>query len=185
MIKSKPRLFVALWPDTEVRKAISDVVGGLSEPGLNSARPVKSEYIHMTLAFLGNVQAEKLQAIVNELGKVEIPIFDVVLDYRLYHHRSHMLWLTPRHPPKQLLALAKSISAHLEICGFKPERRPFSPHVTVARKIKIKMTCNPVSAIPWRVSSFCLVESEPGEGGSRYFVRETWPASRNQKPDIW
>ena len=78
MMKSKPRLFVALWPDTEVRKAILDVAGGFSGPGLNSARQVKPENIHMTLAFLGNVQAENVQAIVDELGKVEIPIFDVV-----------------------------------------------------------------------------------------------------------
>ena len=97
---SKPRLFVALWPDVEVRKAILDVVGGFSEPGLKNARQVKPENIHMTLAFLGNVQVENVQAIVDELGKVEIPIFDIVLDYRLYHHRSHMLWLTPKHLPK-------------------------------------------------------------------------------------
>ena len=128
MMKSKPRLFVALWPDTEVRKAIWEVAGGFSAPGLNSAKQVKSENIHMTLAFLGNVQAEKVQAIIDELGKIEIPIFDVVLNYHLYHHRSNMVWLTPRHPPKQLLALAKSISVNLEICGFKPETKTiFAP----------------------------------------------------------
>ena len=47
------RLFFALWPDGDTRKAIN----GLARPAVRRAggRPVPARHFHMTLAFLGEV----------------------------------------------------------------------------------------------------------------------------------
>lgn len=170
---SQPRIFIALWPDDGIRQAMLDVIDRFSEP---RARWVKPENLHMTLAFLGNVPAERIQGILEHLSKVEFPAFDFVLDYVFYGHRSQMLWLTPKQRSEPLLALVESILERVEQVGFNREKRPFAPHITVARNMKTKLACQAVTGVRWMVSSFCLVESETGKGGSRYLVRQRWPA---------
>ncbi len=47
-----PRLFFALWPDPPTRTALAMLVDGLPLVG---GRRVPAENLHLTLAFLGNV----------------------------------------------------------------------------------------------------------------------------------
>lgn len=172
--ESRPRLFLALWPDDGVRQAISKEIVQFSHV---SAKRVKPENYHITLAFLGNVPVGHVSGIVEELSKVNFSAFDFRIDFVMYIHRSRMLWLTPRRGSEPLGALVKSISQHLESCGFAPERKPFAAHITIARNVKMTQACQTIQGFMWSVSSFCLVESQLKPSGPYYHIRHRWKAN--------
>lgn len=172
---SQPRLFLALWPDDTIRKRIVTRMARYSD--LN-AKWVKPDNIHLTLAFLGNVQAERVAKMIHVLSSLQFESFNLNVDYIYYVHRSRMLWLTASKPSTSLLTLVNSISQGLEECGFAREKRPFSAHVTLARKVPIKVSCQPTSIIEWPISSYCLVESDTTQDSPVYHIRETWRSKR-------
>jgi 2'-5' RNA ligase len=129
----RARLFVALDLPEDVRGQIIAWQGReLADPAL---RPVKPESLHMTLVFLG-YQAEKDIERIAEAALVEAPAPDV----RLAPEPVGV----PRGKRPRLFALdapsegAVELQARVEerlVAGrfYEPERRPFWPHLTVAR----------------------------------------------------
>lgn len=50
---------------------------------------------------------------------------------------------------------------------FATERRKFTPHVTLARKVGRRVSCE-IAPIEWRVSEICLIRSTLSHEGARY-----------------
>jgi 2'-5' RNA ligase len=98
-------------------------------------------------------------------------------------HRPSVLWVGVR-TSAPLAALAARLDGALAARGYAPERRPYRPHVTVAR-------CRPGGAgewprpserlFPsWRAARFVLMQTLPPEGrakggGARYNVVHPFP----------
>jgi RNA 2',3'-cyclic 3'-phosphodiesterase len=130
---SRVRLFVALDLPDELRKGI--VAWGreaLADPAL---RPVAPESLHVTLAFLGHRPQEEVEAIAAAVRERVGPAPWVELldpEQRPPRGRARLYALPALSPGAE--ALQAGVAQGLAEGGFyEPEKRPFWPHVTVAR----------------------------------------------------
>jgi RNA 2',3'-cyclic 3'-phosphodiesterase len=128
------RMFVAADLPEMVRRDISDWgESALRGPAL---RRVPADSLHITLAFLGNRPLEDVERIEPALEEVaEVPLF---LELggpvgRPERGRPRLIAL-PVSFPRPIEARQAELAAILGFEGiYKPEKRPFWPHATVAR----------------------------------------------------
>ncbi|HEX4260952.1 MAG TPA: RNA 2',3'-cyclic phosphodiesterase [Acetobacteraceae bacterium] len=124
------RLFVALDLPWEVRRALALLAGGL--PG---ARWVPAENYHLTLRFIGevpNFQAEEIDAALAAIRGRGFELALAGLGTFEKGGRVTTLWVRGERNPA-LDHLQGKIETALQRVGLPPERRRFSPHVTLAR----------------------------------------------------
>ena len=124
------RLFIAIEIPDDLKKMIVRL--HVEIPG---ARWVPAEQIHLTLAFLGEVEESALEKLVRELARIDLPEFRLSFsgtgcfpDRR----RPRVLWVGVE-PHPHLQALAAAVREVLLACGVPREARSFSPHITLAR----------------------------------------------------
>lgn len=170
------RLFFALWPESAVREHIACS----SKPIVQVARgrAVPTENFHITLAFLGNVDARQRACIEEMAGAIDCPSFDVTLDRTGHWGRSRVLSLVPGSSPAPLNRLAEALQAGASACGLSLDSRAYRPHLTLMRKVAFAPEVSVVAPIHWPVSGFALLRSVPVPQGVRYEVLHTWRLSR-------
>ncbi len=172
-----PRLFFALWPDEDVRRQIAALAQRLP---IRKGRPVAYDNWHLTLAFLGDVQAHHRQVLLSGAAQITAPGFSLRLDRSGWWPGSEVFWLAPAVIPDALGELVGKLKALVQARALPLARRPYRPHVTLARGV----TAPPVQAqtaglepILWNIRDFCLLESISGAAGVRYEALEIWPLS--------
>lgn len=124
------RLFIAIDIPDELKKMISGLRADI--PG---ASWVQAEQIHLTLAFLGEVEEDVVESLNSELARIRFAEFELCFDGTgcfPSRHRPRVLWIGLE-PQPHLNDLAAKIRAAVLTCGIPQEARPFSPHVTLAR----------------------------------------------------
>jgi 2'-5' RNA ligase len=170
--ESKQRLFFALWPDRAVRAVLASVA---ADAVSGNGRPTHVEDLHATLVFLGPVAVQGVRCVERAAGRVRGARFEVCLDRIEYWRRPRVLCVGASMCPPELDALVGELQRELRACGFQPERRPYRPHVTLARKARPSGAGAPASLIRWPISEFVLVSSESGPTPPRYRVLRRWP----------
>jgi len=167
---SRRRVFFALWPDGETRREI--IRTSRSAVRRCGGRPTPQDNLHVTLAFLGPVTEAVLER-VRELPPLPSPAFELVFDRLGFWAGSRALWISSSRVPPALIELEAALWDRLVGVGFERERRPYRPHVTLARKAQaVEEKLSPVA---WLISEFALVESKPGARHPSYEVLEVWP----------
>lgn len=132
------RLFVAVDPSAAVRLRLADEIGRL-RPCAPSARWVASDALHVTLAFLGEVEIARVSRISGALESVAVDqapfeIHAVGLGTFGPPSRPRVLWASIAHREDDALArLHAATAAALAPLGYAPEARAFTPHITLAR----------------------------------------------------
>jgi len=154
------RLFFALWPDERQRTALTRVQGELPDHGGRKTHP---EDFHLTLVFLGDLDAQRRACAEEVAGRVRGVPFVLNLDRRGYFPRAGVLWCGASAWPQPLLDLVQALNDGLRGCGFRPERRAFVPHVTLARKARPLPARDIEPPVVWPVAAFSLVIARPGE----------------------
>jgi len=173
---SRRRLFFALWPEASANPALAAAVR-LLKPTL-SARWIRPQNLHITLAFLGEVEAGRLQAAKTAADAAHAEGFELALDQIEWWRKPQILCLTPSAACPALERLAAGLAAQLQTEGFKLDKRPFRAHLSLARDA----ACPPgqsqlEQAVAWRSSAFALVESRQDGRGSCYTTIQSWPLS--------
>ncbi|HEY5943675.1 MAG TPA: RNA 2',3'-cyclic phosphodiesterase [Solirubrobacterales bacterium] len=127
------RLFVALDLPAELREGIA--AWGREALGDPALRPVVEESLHLTLAFLGSRPEGEIEAIAEIVreGVGPAPWVELLEPVqRPPRGRARVFALPVISPGSE--ALQAGVSGGLEEAGlYEPEKRPFWPHVTVAR----------------------------------------------------
>jgi 2'-5' RNA ligase len=168
------RLFFALWPDETLRSRLVGVIGGLRKT--MSGKWVRPENLHLTLAFLGEVSAERLPEVLRIGAETTGTGFTLVLDRAEFWPRNGIICLGASETPPALKAVAENLTGYLGEAGFALEKRAFRVHLTLARKGRSDRTRIELpEPISWKVDGFRLVESRLSQEGSVYIRRETWP----------
>jgi len=158
------RLFVAI----DFPEAIKNGLSGISF-GLPGARWVPLDQLHLTVRFIGEVDGGIFHDVYSGLEHVEADEFSLTLkglgNFPL-RKDPRVLWVgVEKSDP--LLALRKKVDGVLTGCGIAPEKRKFSPHITLARlkKTPLKrvmrfMAGNALFSLPeFTVSRFYLYSS--------------------------
>ncbi|MDP1809109.1 MAG: RNA 2',3'-cyclic phosphodiesterase [Actinomycetota bacterium] len=130
------RLFVAIELSPQV-KAIAAEAKALLEQDGKEARWVAPDNVHLTLRFLGDCPDEQVEPIIASLRQA-------LTDRVVFHcettsfgtfpggKQARILWLGVEAVP-ELMQLYDYVSSALHDLGFDPEKRPFRPHLTLAR----------------------------------------------------
>lgn len=166
---ARRRVFFALWPSETIRRELLRATRTAVRRSGGRATPPGN--LHITLAFLGPLKEKDLAAIV-EVPPIQSREFMIELDKLGHWSRSRVLWLGARQIPGELVRLERNLWDALAAVGFERERRPYHPHVTLARKARFVDA--PVHSVVWPVSKLGLVESRPGGRHSVYEVLREW-----------
>ncbi len=166
------RLFFALWPDDAVRVRLRRCATGLPRHG---GKPVPADNLHITLAFLGAVDAATRNCLEQRADAIRIPPFQLVFNRSGHWRRPQVLWLGCGDEPPGVLALASALKGVQLDCGLEPEARPFQTHLTVARKVRKARSDLLPEPVVWPVSDFVLVRSDTRPEGAVYQVLRRWP----------
>ena len=133
---SQIRSFVSIdFEDSQILSRIKSVMSSLSALG-GDLKPVEEDNIHLTLKFLGNVSASKLEEIKSSLKQVAFPPFSLEIKGSGAFpslKRMNVIWVGVGEGWSQVELIFEQIEKLLHQLGFSRETRAFSPHITVAR----------------------------------------------------
>lgn len=189
------RTFIALEMPVSVQRVLTGTVARFAQ-ALPALRWVDVAGIHLTLAFLGKLDDERL-ALAMEAAQVaahDFPSFD----YRLtapgiFGTPPRVIWMgiedqsVAQLHGSPLQRLHHILNRELQRRDFETEKRPFSPHLTLAR---VKQPLAPAeqqslqrllhskqddaSSAFYRVSSLNVMKSELSRAGAKYTVLQAY-----------
>jgi 2'-5' RNA ligase len=181
----KLRLFVAFELPGAVLEALVQLQAQLQRQRASGLRWVRPEGIHLTLKFLGEVPQEQVPAIADALVAAVSSLPTVTLrlgSLGTFGDRRgpRVVWIGVNGETTRLLTVQAAVERSLTPLGFRPENRPFSPHLTLARvqdnipesdrrRIAAIISAATVPpAPPMTLSEVSLIQSTLGPGGAVY-----------------
>jgi 2'-5' RNA ligase len=170
-VADSSRLFFALWPDGLTRLELARLCHSIEAKGF---RPVQPQNLHVTLVFLGRVDADSELLIKRSVTSISAKPFVLSFDQLNYWSNPRVLCLTCSQIAEEVELLVAGLNREVASCGLQPETRPYIPHITLARHAHYLPVIN-FEPIVWRSGSFCLVESCSEPGGVYYKIRQEWP----------
>jgi 2'-5' RNA ligase len=141
--RDKMHYFIALDFDKPTREQFHAYAKTL-EKHANKARIVQEDHVHLTLSFLGTLddeQEDKAKAIVEAM---DVASFDLTFSHISHftpHKGGNIVWIGPEES-KALTSLHAQLEKELVNSAFKVDERPFTPHVTLARGVRINVEQN-------------------------------------------
>ncbi|MFO7760491.1 MAG: RNA 2',3'-cyclic phosphodiesterase [Thermodesulfobacteriota bacterium] len=176
------RLFVALDLPEDIRKELSLICYGL--PG---AKWVKEEQIHITLKFIGEVDGGLFRDIREELDGIKGEPFSLRIKGTGCFppgKKPHVLW-AGLEKSEELNQLKARVDNRLKGLGIEPEKRKFSPHITLARlfrapvkRVSQFLAGHSFFTLPaFKVKEFHLYSSMLNSGGAIHRIQATYPLS--------
>jgi 2'-5' RNA ligase len=130
------RSFIAFDIDSEsVLKRITDAQNLLTKTEAD-LKLIEPKNIHITVRFLGNITANMVEKIHEEMKKVQFIPFDAKIHGigafpNLRYPR--VLWAGITQGADQLRSIFTQLEPGLRSLGFTPDFKGFSPHLTIAR----------------------------------------------------
>lgn len=136
--------------------------------------------MHLTLSFLGDVQAGDGERLRVALEEVRVPAFFLPIKGLGAFGGAHptVVWAGVGHGHPHLFALHKRIQDAVLNAGIEPDLTPFHPHITIARTKGVSRE----ALIPflrrhaeeelgmWKVTGFTLFSSVLSPGGATYSI---------------
>ena len=181
------RAFLALEISPATRTALGEVIRRL-RPHTLRVKWVDPPQVHLTLVFFGDLPPEKLEGV--KAAAARACAASAPFDFRVLGlgsfgqgGRMRVLWCGLDEPTGALAALHGALQAALEPLGFEPERRPFSPHLTLgrlrepSREEPLRRALEEMAGFEAgmdRAESLILFESTLTPRGPVYTVRGQW-----------
>jgi 2'-5' RNA ligase len=178
------RSFVAVSISEGARRQIAQLLSYLRrEPGAD-VRWVRPELMHLTLVFLGEVPQAFLDRAAVELAQVagRHSAFEVQLKGLGAFpgpSRARVVWVGTDKGRTEVCALQRDVETALSSVGYRPERRSFSPHLTIGR-LRAPGDVSRVAATqfesePFTIDRIVLFRSVLGTGGPTYTRLSEFP----------
>jgi len=131
------RSFIAIDFPEETRKALEDIQKELKQCRAG-VRWVKPSSIHLTLKFLGNIQAAQVEdialAVAQEVrDQPPITLGAAGLGAFPSRRKPRVIWIGMEGEVQRLTRIQSRVENALEPLSFVREKRPFRPHLTIGR----------------------------------------------------
>ena len=167
------RLFIAALLPQEIREQLTNHIDSLKHK-YDGVKWEKSDKLHITLKFLGNVEESKLDGISSLLIKLasEYSPFNLSLtDFGGFPNlkKPRILYVGLSNNT-QLSNLVQELEEQFAELGFEKEGRKFVPHITLGRvKKKINIQYRPqIIQSGFQLNEIGLMKSELCSSGSVY-----------------
>jgi RNA 2',3'-cyclic 3'-phosphodiesterase len=177
------RLFIAL----ELPESCRNTLAGLGTP-IGGVRWLEADQLHLTLAFLGDVEEEAEMRLREKLNDVRVAPFVLkAKDVGIFGKpRPTVIWAGVGTGHPHLFALHKHVHDALLAAHFNPTLRAFHPHITLARlKDVAAPTVRPFlrkyesqELCLMEITGFALFSSYVSQPGSRYKVEAHYELRR-------
>ena len=174
-----PRLFTGLAIPPDVTQHLS-----LMRGGLHGARWIDPENYHVTLRFIGDIEAPVAREIAATLAQVDRAAFTLrITGLSSFGGRKPRALIATVEPEAPLLELQAEHERLMRRLGLPAEGRKFTPHVTLAR---LRDTSS-LAVAEWLsqrgyfapltvpVSRFVLYSSRASTGGGPYVAEQVYP----------
>jgi RNA 2',3'-cyclic 3'-phosphodiesterase len=182
-VEEQWRCFVALDLSRELRASVTELQHRLrSRLSTDAVKFVRSDQLHLTLKFLGNVRSSDAGALTAALENVcaSAPKMNLLLDSVGCFpdfNRPSVIWVGIHGEVEKLTALAASIGDATAAFGDHDEKRAFRPHLTIARVKNFKEgrrigeSLKNIKAAPlgeWTAARVELIRSQLSPKGATY-----------------
>jgi RNA 2',3'-cyclic 3'-phosphodiesterase len=184
------RVFIAVDLDAPTRAALARLLRRLAR-ALPNARVVAPETLHVTLAFLGELDDDQVAA-ASEAARLTAaegrPFYLAPGPIGVFgpDHAPRVVWVALGGQVERLRALQWSLARELETRGFALESRPFSPHMTLARLTvrldeRAALGLSKLRAEPpprkgsWLVDELRVMRSDLAQSAARYAPLAIYP----------
>jgi 2'-5' RNA ligase len=187
------RIFIALDIPAEIRTRILEYMDRARRYA-TAARWTRSEGLHVTLKFIGEVKEDKLEQIKTTLATVKAVPFEVSFAEAGFFPGAkspRVFWIGVQ-GGEALTQLAAAIDTATHSAGIAKEERSYSPHLTLARagsapeaRDQLKPLASFLAADPalqfgtMTAREFWLYRSELARGGARYTKLQKFGLERN------
>ena len=174
-----PRLFTAIELPDDVRAELYRL--HLPLPG---ARWIKPQDYHITLRFAGDIEPVQAREFADNLASIDLDVFELrISGLGAFGGNDPSSVFAEVAPSPALESLARAHEKAARSAGLVPEKRPFKPHVTLARLrhsspdavARYLTRFSGYRSEPFFVSHAALMSSKPSVGGGPYGVVETFP----------
>ena len=159
------RLFVAISPTDEIRKALVKAQNYLSRHGITGAYQTL-ENLHLTLAFIGEYPDP--ETVLDVMEETAFDPFQITYDH-LGVFRESIVWggIEASEPTENL---AKKLRYELAKADIPFDNSTFTPHFTLARHANFSKGIPPVEIDPvsMMVQEITLYRSDRGKSGMIY-----------------
>jgi 2'-5' RNA ligase len=188
---ARPRLFVAVELPEDVRTAIHDATAPWrrSLPAFRWTRP---DALHLTIAFIGNVDADAVGAIesaVEATAATLAPVPTELTRFGAFPDRggARVLWVGLQDPDGGLRRVATGTTTALEPF-LEADERPYHPHITIARArrpaaVPPAFHDDQVPVARWTIDALTLFRSHLGAGAPRYEQLGRWNLQA-ERPEV-
>lgn len=163
------RLFFALWPGPALAATLASWAA--QAQAACGGRAMRPDTLHLTLAFLGAVDAERAAALVAATARQRARPGSITLDRYGTFARQGIVWAGPAEVPPALQHTHDALWDWLEPLGWPRPAQAFKPHVTLLRRAA-RLDGTPAAPPPvqWQYRRYVLVQSRPRESVAHYQV---------------
>jgi 2'-5' RNA ligase len=189
------RVFCAVELPDEVRARAAARIAELRAEGSGvRASWERPEKLHLTLKFIGEIEQAQMRELAEALAEAarSVEAFEIAVEGAgAFPPKSapRVLWLGVRDEAGGLARLRERLEAACARRHFPRERRPFNPHLTLARlrapagarELSAFHQRAPFTTQAFRVSEIVLMRSELGADGSRYTALSRHALGENEK----
>jgi 2'-5' RNA ligase len=161
------RCFVAARPGKDALRDLELLSERLHRryPG---ARRLRGENLHLTLAFIGELDDPRAQAAAHAVRSILIESFDWHPDRVGHFARARVIWVGGDDPV--LSSLALRVRATLQALKIAFDPKPFVAHVSLLRDVPVQRRLPgdapwPIDTIAWRIDGAELLVSETDSRG--------------------
>lgn len=174
--------FFALWPDRATRRRLASAAARLPLGDGGVVYRIRPERLHLTLAWLGEIDSVRVDAARRAADEVQAKPFLLRLDRLGHFSGPNALWLGADKLSAPLARLKAALDRELLGYGLPVAAEPFVPHVTVQRNVRSPVGSR-AEVIDWPVTEFVLLRSARSGGrADGYRVVARWKLERQPLP---
>ncbi len=136
---SKTRTFIAIALSPEALASLADYTRQLrARPEGQACRWADLDTVHLTLRFLGDVDAARLYQVYkasDQAARQGAPFSLDITGLGCFPNtrQPRIVWAGVGQGSNNLETLARDLERKVQSIGFEPERRPYHPHITLGR----------------------------------------------------
>ena len=162
------RLFIAINFNNSTKSRLARLRDELKGRSSRGTFP-PDENLHITLAFLGECDEKQAASVRGVMDSVAVKPFDIAIDrVGCFRRNGGDIWWAGARESRPLAALQRELTDKLINRGFDLDKREYSPHITLGRRVETDERPRDVEPFVETIYSIDLMKSDRVNGRMIY-----------------